>query len=179
VNKRLQGRLVGAVMAMRPERVRFIQRPIAEDHVVHGARRDEDKARHTCLERCLKELQRTGQIDPEERIGIAMTAGASIARATPLDGAVDDRVYAADELPRCGEIPQFTGQPFEGDIVETAAVAALAIPSAQVVPGAGEMICDVAPEKTCCTGERDLHGVFLGSHLKWRPASACQARDNG
>src|SRR5262249_44695656 len=33
-DERLQGRLVGAVVARRPQRVRLVQRPVAEDHLV-------------------------------------------------------------------------------------------------------------------------------------------------
>src|SRR5262249_2492927 len=42
VDERLQGRLVRAVVARRPQRVRLVQRPVVEDHFVDRARRDED-----------------------------------------------------------------------------------------------------------------------------------------
>src|ERR1051325_5324762 len=159
MNERLQGCLVGAVMAVRPQRVRLIQQPITEDHVMHGARRDEDKARDTCLERCLEQFQRAGEVDAEEGVGIAVALSAAIPRAEPLYSGMDDSVRAGDELVDGSGIAQLAGQPFDctGNIVESAPVAALAIPAAETVPGASEMTHDVAPKKSCRSGQPDFH----------------------
>src|SRR5439155_12820671 len=42
VDELLQGRLVGAVVARRTQRVGLVQRPVVKDHLVDRAGRDED-----------------------------------------------------------------------------------------------------------------------------------------
>ena len=98
VDERLQRRLVRPVMARRPQRVGFVQRPVGQDHLVDGAGGDEHEARHTGLEGGLEELQRAGEVDAEEDVGRTVTAAAPIARAFPLHGRVDHGVRAPDQF---------------------------------------------------------------------------------
>src|SRR5262249_35037640 len=56
VDERLQRRLVGAIVARRPRRVRLVQRPVVEDHFMDRAGREEDEARYAGLEGRLEQL---------------------------------------------------------------------------------------------------------------------------
>src|SRR5262249_34685301 len=57
VDEFLHGCLVSSIVALGPKRMRLIERPIVEDHIMHRARRDIDAARHPGLARRLKKLQ--------------------------------------------------------------------------------------------------------------------------
>src|SRR5205823_3530403 len=95
-----QGSLVSAVMAARPEGMGLIQRPISEDDFVDGAGGNEDETRHTRGSRRLEQAQRTHQVGLEEGVEGVLAAGANAAAPLPLQGRMDDRVLALDQLDR-------------------------------------------------------------------------------
>jgi hypothetical protein len=160
VHERLQRRLVGAVMPRRPQRVRLVQRPVAQDHLVDSARREEDEARHAGLEGRLEQLQRAGQVDARKYVRVAVAACAAVPWPLPLHRRVHDRVRAADQPAGGRLVPQRAGQPFHGAgaFLKAAAVAGRPVPAAEVVPRAGE----VAHEKARGTGDGDAHTGLRG-----------------
>src|SRR5204863_10047546 len=109
------------------------------------------------LEGGLEQLQGSREVDPEEDVGRAVTAGAAVARAFPLDGRVDDRVRAADQFLDGRLISQGPGQPLDGVglLVEAAAVAVRPVPAAELVPRLGELAHEVAAEEAGCAGDGD------------------------
>src|SRR5512135_1898860 len=66
VHERFERGLVGAVVAGRPERVRLVERAVAEDLLVHGAGRDENEPADACLPRRLDQVERPHDIPLDE-----------------------------------------------------------------------------------------------------------------
>src|SRR5262249_62087663 len=123
------------------------------DHFVDRARREEDEARYAGVEGRLEQLQGPREVDAEEDVGRAVTAGAAVARAFPLDGRVDDRVGAPNQLADGRLISQRPGHPLDGGglLLEAAAVAARPVPAAELAPRLAELAAPPAPHHAACT----------------------------
>src|SRR5206468_2440030 len=79
VHERLDGRLVGTVVALGPERMGLVERAIREDPVVHGTRGDEDESADLRRSRRLDEAESSCDIGLNEVDQVSLGAAESSA----------------------------------------------------------------------------------------------------
>ena len=98
LNESLDRRLVSTVMAMRPERMGLVQRPVRKDPVVHGTGRDEDKPFDARGMSGVDQAKATHEVYLEEFQPVPGFVSESAAGV--IERGVDDGVGRVDELLR-------------------------------------------------------------------------------
>jgi hypothetical protein len=158
VDKLLNGRLVGAVVASGPGGMGLVQGPVFENLLVDGAGGDEHESPHIGVPGCLDQLQGAEDVLLHELQHVTLTTPETVAGI--VQGGMDHRIAAFDETGTSGLVSQFTRHPLHllPDGVKSASVAPRAIPAAAEVPLGGEAGDDVAAQEAGSAGDGNSHG---------------------
>ena len=111
VNELLQGCLVGTVMALRPNRVRFVQGPVVENLLVYRAGREEHEPSDPSLPRGFDEPDRAHDVLLHELDEIAFTTAEPAARM--VQRGVDRSLAVCDQGVGALRVIQVAGDPFK------------------------------------------------------------------
>src|SRR5262245_35766764 len=94
-------------------------------------RGDEYAARYAGFKGRLEKLDRAREIRAEEEVGRSAIFTCAVARASPLDGRVDQRVSAVNQSFLSISVAQLSGEPFDGIgyLLKAASIATGSIPT--------------------------------------------------
>jgi hypothetical protein len=147
VNELLDGRLVGSVVARRPERVSFIKRSVIENLLMYGTGRNENEAFRTGSPSCLDQHQSADHILLDELDHV--TFGTAKPRSRSVESCVNYSVAAICQRGGIIGITQVSHKPLQiADFVEAVTIAGCPVPTSELVSLLSQMIGDVTAYKS-------------------------------
>ena len=162
----LDGRLVGPIVARRPERMRLVQGSVVEDLLVDGTGRHKYESIHVGRSGRFDQLDGSEDVFLQKRGQIAFTAAETTARME--QSGVNHRVATGQEPVATAVAGQFALDPFDvaGRHVETLAVGRPPVPATATVAGSGQSFDDIASNKPGRPGNGNFHGNLHGRMVR-------------